>query len=192
MRKVVFLLVATATLLTCVVVAEAIEPYLEFREELNLSEQQMSDLESILSSLRKDEIRREADLQIAEVELDEFLRAEKVDLSKVKSKLEEIGKLQANLKFLHIKAKEDGKKVLTEEQLNKFRKLEGLQWEKRERLARIEEDVKARVGEMEERYREIEKRHRESMSRALRDMEAKMRGMEKRYRGMMERLKKRE
>ena len=192
MRKLAFLLVATATLLCAAVVSEAMEPYLEFGDELGLSDQQISDLESIHSSLRKDEIRVEADLRIAEVELDELLRAEKVDLSKVKPKLEQIGKLQANLKFLHIKAREDGRKVLTQEQLRKFRTLEGSGWEKRETLARIEEDVKARVWELEERYRETEERYRASMAKALREVEAKMRGLEKRYKEMTERLKRRE
>jgi len=176
MRRIGFLLAVTATLLCTGTVVEAIEPYLEFREELDLSDRQISDLESIVSSLRKAEIRAEANLRIAEVELDELLRAEKADLSKVKPKLEEIAKLQAELKFLHIKAEEDAKKILTEEQLRKFGTLKGPEWERGARIKRrIERDIEARRKELKERQREMLDRLEETMMRELkrRDRELK-------------------
>ena len=179
MRKVVFLLVATATLCCGVGIVEAMGPWLEHREVLGISDQQVAQLESIHSALRKDEIRMEADLQIAEVELDELLRAETVDLPKVKAQLEEIAKLQANLKFLHIKAKEDSKQVLNQEQREKLRKLE--EREERAHPAR-DEDLDARMRELEERYRE-------NVKRAVLEMDEKMKRLEHRYREMMERMK---
>ena len=186
------LLAGTAMVLFTVGVAGAIEPYLEFREELNLSEQQVSELESIISSLKKAQIRLEADIRIAEVELDELLREEEVDLSKVRSKLEEIAKLQAELKFLHIKADRDAKKVLTEGQLKKFRSLKGPEWEIGEEIRRkVERDLEVRMKELRERQEvmmrklmgELREREREMLEKLKEAQEKMMRELEERMRG---------
>jgi len=149
MNRTVFLLVLTVFLLSGATAIQALEPYLEFREELKLSEQQVSDLESIMLSLRKSEIRAEANLRVAEIELEELLRAERVALNSVKSKLEKIATLHAEVKFLHIKAEQEAKEVLTEEQRKRFRASSASIHK------RIEREIGTRVKEMEERQRDI-------------------------------------
>lgn len=203
MRRTAFLLAVTAMLLSPVTGVKAVEPYLEFREELKLSEQQISSLESILSSLKKAEIKAEASLRIAELELDELLKTEKVDLSKVKSKLQEVAKLQAELKFLHIKANEDAKQVLTQEQLKQFRASRRVEWERGERLhRRLKREIGARMRELEERQRDILeglKRREETMMRELkelsrrieRDIEARMKKLKERQEEMLGKLRAR-
>ena len=176
MRRVLFPWTVTAMLLCMAMAVEAIEPYLEHREELSLSEQQISELESVLSAFKKAQIRAEANLRIAEVELEELLRADKVDLPEVKSKLEHMAKLRAELKFLHIKANEDAKKILTEEQRRKFETLKRPKWEIKERLERrIQEDIEPKMREMRERQREMLERLETRMMEELRrkDIELK-------------------
>ncbi len=176
MKRFALPLIVVAALLCAFAVAEAIEPYLEFKGELDLSEQQVAKLESSFSSLRKAEVKAEADLRIAEIELEELLRAEKVDLPKVKSKLEEISKLQAGLKFLHIKAEQDAKSVLTDEQLKRFRSLRDLKWMDRERME-IEEGLRER--------RELMMREKELRERELKEMKGKQKEMLEDWKRMM-------
>lgn len=93
---------------------------LQNRETLNLTSEQVQKLEAIRSDFRKAGIRRSADLQIAEVELEELQRKEPLDLAKVEAQVKRIETLRAEQRLSRIKAIETGKALLTPEQRQKL------------------------------------------------------------------------
>jgi Spy/CpxP family protein refolding chaperone len=98
---------------------------LRHREELGLSREQVQSLERLRADFQRDAIRREADIRIAESELETLLAAEAVDLEQVEAKLRAIAQLGADLRLSRIRAIEQGKGLLTQEQLAKLRALLG-------------------------------------------------------------------
>lgn len=90
---------------------------------LDLSPEQVKKARALEADYRKKAIRSTAEIDIAGVELKELLSNEPVFLDKVRAKLNETASKEAELKFLRIKAREDFKKILTDEQR---RKLEGM------------------------------------------------------------------
>ncbi|MGH7478921.1 MAG: Spy/CpxP family protein refolding chaperone [Candidatus Methylomirabilales bacterium] len=93
---------------------------LESKEALNLTAEQVQKLEAVRSDFRKAGIRRSADLQIAEVELEELQRKEPLDLAKVEAQVKRIETLRAEQRLSRIKAIETGKALLTPEQRQKL------------------------------------------------------------------------
>lgn len=96
---------------------------LRHREELGLSNEQVRALEAIRSDFQKEAARRSAEIQVAELELQELLREEPVDLGKVEAKVKQIAALRAEHRFSRIKAIEQGKALLTSEQRQKLESL---------------------------------------------------------------------
>ncbi len=90
--------------------------YLMALKGLDLTEDQQKKVRALKSDYIKNSIKAGADIGVAEVELKELLAAETVNLSRVKSKINEIGAKKAELRFLRIKSLEDLKKILTPEQ----------------------------------------------------------------------------
>ena len=96
---------------------------LQNREQLGLSADQVKTIEAIRSEFQKEATRRSAEIEIAESELSELLRAEPVDLAKVEVKLRRIEGLRTDLRLGRIKALEQGKATLTPEQRKKLEPL---------------------------------------------------------------------
>jgi len=96
---------------------------LQNRQQLGLSADQAKTLEAIRSEFQKEATRRSAEIQIAELELSEFLRAEPVDLAKVEAKLRQIEVVRMDLRLSRIKVLEKGKALLTPEQRKKLESL---------------------------------------------------------------------
>jgi Spy/CpxP family protein refolding chaperone len=100
----------------------AVDPA-QVKQELGLTDAQMSQLQKLRSDQHKLQIRRRADLQIARVELHELLSAATVDEKAVAAKTKELTDLQAAA----LKARVDGqlavRKVLTAEQHQKLQQL---------------------------------------------------------------------
>jgi len=96
---------------------------LRHREELGLSREQVQGLERLRADFQREAIRREADLRIAETELGTLLDADVVDLGQVEEKLRAIGQLGTELRLARIRAIEQGKGLLTEDQRAKLRAL---------------------------------------------------------------------
>lgn len=71
----------------------------------------------------KKSIKAEADIMVAEVELDELASAQKVDLKKVKAKIDEIAGKKAALRFFRFQSLEAFKKILTPGQMKKMDKM---------------------------------------------------------------------
>lgn len=91
------------------------------RDELNLSNDQVRNLERLRSDFEREAVKNEADLRMAELDLAEVLRNEPLDLKKVEAKIREIEKLRAELRLARIRAIEQGKGILTGEQRDRLR-----------------------------------------------------------------------
>jgi Spy/CpxP family protein refolding chaperone len=89
---------------------------LHHRTELGLSPEQVSRLEALRGDFSRDAIRRDADIQIAELDLAALLDQEPMDLAKVEPKVREVAQLRADLRIARLRAIEQGKAVLTPEQ----------------------------------------------------------------------------
>jgi Spy/CpxP family protein refolding chaperone len=95
------------------------------RHELGLSPQQVQDLENLRDGYQREAIRYDADIRIAEVDLQRLLKADTVDLEQVTGKLQEIGNLKAEIQLARIRAIEQGKALLSPEQHEKLSALLG-------------------------------------------------------------------
>lgn len=96
---------------------------LQNKDQLGLSPGQVTALQSLRSEFEKEAIRRSADLQIAELELAELLRADSADPAKVEAKLRQIEGLRTEIRLSRIKTLEKGKALLTPEQRKKLESL---------------------------------------------------------------------
>lgn len=89
------------------------------QKEIGLSEEQIGKIKNLQFELDKTRIRTEADIQVAERELDMLVPDAKADLSAIEAKLKQSGALQASLRLAAIKAKRDALALLTPEQREK-------------------------------------------------------------------------
>jgi hypothetical protein len=96
---------------------------LGWRHELGLSPAQVEALERIRADFQREAIRRDADLRLAELDLQALLRTEPVDLAKVEAKVRETERLRAELRLGRIRAIEQGKAQLTPEQRGRLQGL---------------------------------------------------------------------
>jgi Spy/CpxP family protein refolding chaperone len=98
---------------------------LRHRHELSLSRQQVQDLENLRDGYQREAIRHEADIRIAEMDLQRLLKTDPVDLEQVKVKLQEIEHIKAEVRLARIRAIEQGKALLLPEQHEKLQALLG-------------------------------------------------------------------
>lgn len=91
---------------------------------LNLTENQQDIFDTIHNRLRKETIRKRADVKVAEVELQELLDKEPADLKGAEEKIRQIASIQAEIRVLHLKAAGEFRGKLTAEQQEKFDELE--------------------------------------------------------------------
>ena len=93
------------------------------REKLDLSAAQVKNLEQLRNDFQKESIRKDADLRVAEMDLNGLLVAEKVDMAKVEAKVREIERLRSDLRIARIRTIQKGKEVLTADQRKKLQEL---------------------------------------------------------------------
>ncbi|HVP35794.1 MAG TPA: hypothetical protein VMT04_02240 [Terriglobales bacterium] len=98
------------------------EFFLCCKDNLGLTEKQVETLKGMKMGAMKSEIKMEADLKIAEMELKSMMEDEKSNLKDIESKVRAVEKLKADMKIAHIKAFRDAKAVLTPEQKEKMMK----------------------------------------------------------------------
>lgn len=89
--------------------------YLWALENLNLDPDGRKTVQSLYNDYRKNTIKAIAEIEVAEVELNEMLEAEVVNLEKVRAKLGEIASKKAELRFFRIKGLQDLKRLLSDE-----------------------------------------------------------------------------
>jgi Spy/CpxP family protein refolding chaperone len=93
------------------------------KAELSLSDEQAKQAKEILLQAMKASIKQQADLRIAEVELQELLEADPVDMAQVEAKLKAVEGLRTALRLTVIKTHEQAKAMLTPEQRQKLQRL---------------------------------------------------------------------
>jgi Spy/CpxP family protein refolding chaperone len=90
------------------------------REKLDLSSDQVKNLERLRKDFEKQSIRKEADIRVAKLDLHALLDAKPVDMTKVEAKVHEIERLRADLRFARIRAVQKAKEQLSVEQRQKL------------------------------------------------------------------------
>ena len=91
-----------------------------YLEGLNLDEQQKRAIGEIKSSIKKNTIRRMADISIARIELKDLLLQDPLDMKAVEAKVRQLGLLRTEMHLSHIKALETIKAKLSPEQRKKI------------------------------------------------------------------------
>lgn len=89
---------------------------LALADKLGLSEEQQNKIKDILTPYKKDMIRKNADLEIMELNLSEILQLEQPNLDNIKKQIQEISVLVADMRYSRIKSDIEVKSVLTEAQ----------------------------------------------------------------------------
>ena len=92
-----------------------------YKGRLGLTDEQAEKFAKVRSDYRKETIKRQADLQIAGVELSELMNAKKVDLAQVEKKLRQIESLKTDLTLYRIKTLFKTKEFLNDEQFEKLK-----------------------------------------------------------------------
>jgi Spy/CpxP family protein refolding chaperone len=93
------------------------------RDKLGLSDDQVKKLEQLRSDFEKETVRNDADVRVAEIDLNNLLQAANVDLTKVEAKIRDIERLRADLRIARVRAVEKGKALLTAEQRKKLQEV---------------------------------------------------------------------
>lgn len=93
------------------------------REKLGLSEDQVRRMEQLRTDFEKESIRKEADIRVADMDLDTLLDADKLDMAKVEAKIRETEKLRADLRLARIRTIEKAKELLTPDQRKKLQEI---------------------------------------------------------------------
>jgi Spy/CpxP family protein refolding chaperone len=94
---------------------------LSHREELKLTPEQAKKLEDLRNDFERSARKNQDDLHAAEKSLDEVTRADSVDVKQAEAKIREIERLRADQRIARIRAVEQGKSVLSQEQRDHLR-----------------------------------------------------------------------
>jgi Spy/CpxP family protein refolding chaperone len=94
---------------------------LSHREELKLSPEQVRKLEDVRNDFERGARRNDEDLKRAERELDDLQKSNSVDLKQAEAKVREVERLRADQHIARIRAVEQGKSILTQEQRDRLR-----------------------------------------------------------------------
>lgn len=91
--------------------------------KLGLTDQQKAKIDDVRRKYTKDIIRQEAELKIAEIDLEPLLKESEMNLPKVKEALKKIEDIETQIRYLRVEALTEAKKILTDEQKNSLKKL---------------------------------------------------------------------
>ena len=94
-------------------------------QQLDLSDEQQSKVQTLLRTHAKEGIRLKADIDTANIDLQQLLDAQPVDMAKVKTALQTIAGKEADLRLTHIAAMQDIRELLTPDQQKQFRAVWG-------------------------------------------------------------------
>lgn len=100
-----------------------ISQMLIWQDQLGLTADQERTLRELRVNFKKESIKRTAEIDVAELELNGLLEQDKVDVAKVETLAKKIAMLQAELRVGRVKTIEAGKAVLTPEQMEKLDRL---------------------------------------------------------------------
>ena len=94
-------------------------------QQLKLSDEQRTQVQSLLRNHAKDVIRLQAEINTMTLDVPPLLDANPVDLAKVKQLFQAIAAKEADLRLAHVTAMQDIRKLLTPEQQKQFRTMPG-------------------------------------------------------------------
>jgi len=94
-------------------------------QQLKLTDQQRAQVRTILFTQAKEMIRLQADLATLRLDVLPLLEADPVDLAKVKQQFQSIAAKEVDLHLAHVTAMQEIRKVLTPEQQQQFKTLQG-------------------------------------------------------------------
>lgn len=92
-------------------------------EELELTEAQEQSIRQAQRDHRRNEIRRDADIEIAELELDDMMDADDLELDAIESHLRQIANLQVDGRMATLRMDRAVRDILTVEQFDKLEEL---------------------------------------------------------------------
>ncbi len=92
-------------------------------QELGLSPDQVQKLQELRIGFEKETVRRNADIRVAEIDLNALLEKAQWDLNAIDAKVKQIAGLRGDLRFARIKTLAAGRALLTPEQLQKLRQI---------------------------------------------------------------------
>ena len=101
----------------------AFEFFLDLKEKLGLTDEQIDKLKAIKLEHEKAAIKARAELKIKELELRELMQATEPDELAIKAKVKEIEDLRTRLMMNRINGRLEAQRVLTEKQLKQLKEL---------------------------------------------------------------------
>lgn len=96
---------------------------LQNADKLGLSDEQIKKLDNIKRKYSKDIIKQDAEMKIAEIDLEAILKESEINLLEVKEALKKIESTETEIRYLRIMAFVEARKILTDEQKNSLKKL---------------------------------------------------------------------
>lgn len=90
--------------------------FLQFTEKIGLTENQLKKLQELYLTFQKYSVTRQADLDVADAELQRLVTNDSVDLNAVRAKVKEIEAIQTDLTMKKIETVLDSIKTLTHDQ----------------------------------------------------------------------------
>jgi Spy/CpxP family protein refolding chaperone len=107
--------------------AEFIWHILKAKEALGLSEDQATKLRSMGLNFKKDEVKKRADVELAEIDLHQLFHQQDMqsNAGEIEGAIRKLYGLKADVRIASFKAFQDARGVLTPEQLKKLRELHG-------------------------------------------------------------------
>ena len=96
---------------------------LKVADKLNLSDSQKENFEALKTNFKKFVVKKNADIKVAKIELDELLSKGKFDTKKIKEQIEKIESLQSELRSEMLKTIEKSRSFLRQDQLDKLKEL---------------------------------------------------------------------
>lgn len=98
---------------------------LEFKEQLALSRDQIKKAETLENLVNISATAKGGEIVEAEEELNKMFEAGTINEKTLRAKLEQIGKLRADLRFIHLQAHLKMKQILTADQIKRYNELRG-------------------------------------------------------------------
>ncbi|HKZ58100.1 MAG TPA: periplasmic heavy metal sensor [Thermodesulfovibrionales bacterium] len=96
---------------------------LENSAKLELRDGQKDKLDNTRRKYTKDIIRQDAEIRVAEIDLEALLKKPEINLSEIKEVLKKIGNMETQVEYLRIEAFTEARKILTDDQRKKLKKL---------------------------------------------------------------------
>ena len=97
--------------------------YMRMARMLGLDQEQKNKADELETVYRKQSIKLGSQIKITEIELEELADADRVDIKRVKAKIDDIASRGAELMFMRYKSLEEFKKILTPEQRRRMERL---------------------------------------------------------------------